>query len=125
MRPGEANRGADKRPVLVPDLAIELGAKSCGRDRACVPPDGGGGFRLVEGGEMRGGQLLAARLECRFLALVDLLLDLAVARKCARLTASEALYPPHPEERRLRRVSKGEATIGASWFETPLRGSSP
>jgi hypothetical protein len=25
---------------------------------------------------------------------------------------------PHPEERRLRRVSKDEATIGASWFET-------
>jgi hypothetical protein len=25
---------------------------------------------------------------------------------------------PHPEERRLRRVSKDEAAIGASWFET-------
>jgi hypothetical protein len=25
---------------------------------------------------------------------------------------------PHPEERRLRRVSKDEATVEASWFET-------
>src|SRR6476469_5956589 len=27
---------------------------------------------------------------------------------------------PHPEERPLGRVSKDEAKVGASWFETPL-----
>jgi hypothetical protein len=35
---------------------------------------------------------------------------------------------PHPEERLFSRVSKDEAikdAQGASWFETPLRGSSP
>jgi hypothetical protein len=25
---------------------------------------------------------------------------------------------PHPEERRVRRVSKDVATVGATWFET-------
>src|ERR1700688_3205537 len=33
-------------------------------------------------------------------------------------TSSCCGQEPHPEERRLRRVSKDEAIAGASWFET-------
>jgi hypothetical protein len=39
------------------------------------------------------------------------------------MSLSSALSP-HPEERGTR-VSKDEATIRASWFETALRASSP
>jgi hypothetical protein len=36
-----------------------------------------------------------------------------------------AALSPHPEERAIARVSKDEASIWASWFETALRASSP
>jgi hypothetical protein len=37
----------------------------------------------------------------------------------------DLMSDPHPEERAHARVSKDEGPAVASWFETPLRGSSP
>jgi len=39
-------------------------------------------------------------------------------------TASQPALSPHPEERRLRRVSKDEATDAASWFSRRCGASS-
>src|SRR6266567_4073037 len=38
--------------------------------------------------------------------------------ECYILQSPVTAPTPHPEERRLRRVSKDVATTGASWFET-------
>ena len=48
-------------------------------------------------------------------------------RRRGRTVNATHLHPPHPEEpKRSECVSKDEAaTIGASWFETRLRRSSP
>jgi hypothetical protein len=43
----------------------------------------------------------------------------------AVMFVGESYVSPHPEERQLRRVSKDEATVGASWFETRVPRSSP
>jgi len=37
----------------------------------------------------------------------------------------DPLRPPNLILRSAKRVSKDEATVAASWFKTPLRGSSP
>ena len=75
VRPGQADCGADQRPVLVLDLGIDLGAHARRRDRARVPADGRIGLRLLDHGEMQRGELLAARLEGRLAAVVDQALD--------------------------------------------------
>src|SRR5262249_29473088 len=46
------------------------------------------------------------------------------AIQSSRPQSTSTTKNPHPEERRLRRVSKDEAPSRASWFETPIRGPS-
>src|SRR3979409_671409 len=62
VRPGVADRVTHKRPVLVPDLGIDLRAHARGRDRARVPSDGSVRLRALDHGKPRPAELLAARL---------------------------------------------------------------
>src|ERR1700704_2961409 len=75
VRPGVADRVTDKRPVLVPDLGIDLRAHARGRDRTRVPADSGVRLRALHHGEPRRAELLAARLVGRLAAGVDQPLD--------------------------------------------------
>jgi hypothetical protein len=40
-----------------------------------------------------------------------------------RVGAARRVLKPHPEERRLRRVSKDEVRMSASWFETHAKSA--
>src|SRR5258708_21117062 len=76
MRPCQANRGADQRPILVLDLVVEFGAEPGGRDRTGIPADRRVRLRLLDRGELGRGEFLAAGLEGGFAALVDAALHL-------------------------------------------------
>src|ERR1700756_345078 len=49
VRPGQAQRGTDQRPVLILDLVIEFGAQPGRTDRTRIPADGGVRLRLLDG----------------------------------------------------------------------------
>src|SRR6266849_2751673 len=84
MRPRQAYRGADQRPVFVLDLAVKLGAQPGGGDWRSIPADRGVRLRLFDGGKLCRGELLATGLKCGFAALVDLAFHLLDQDRKAR-----------------------------------------
>src|SRR5262249_25758411 len=71
QRPDVADGVADERPVLVLDLGIDFRAHTRGGDRARVPAQRRVRLRLLDHGEPRSRELLAACVVRGFPALVD------------------------------------------------------
>jgi hypothetical protein len=46
-----------------------------------------------------------------------------IPRDGVKVAAARRVFKPHPEERRLRRVSKDEARRSALWFETRAKSA--
>jgi hypothetical protein len=46
-----------------------------------------------------------------------------IPRDGVKVAVTRRVFKPHPEKRRLRRVSKDEARMSASWFETRAKSA--